>query len=82
MASVFTASIEPVNGRAYIYGAHLGTDEAVARKCCEDLMALCFDRHGGPMTVRTIGLIKDGALFDVFDGDGWDSDDPLDREFD
>lgn len=79
MVSVFRATIETADGKGFFaHGFHLGTDEAIARKCAEDLMSLSYY----PAVVKTVSLVKDGALFDVFDGKAWDSDNPLDRPAD
>jgi hypothetical protein len=60
----FILSIEPVAGPTYRHGFHLGTDEAVARKFAEDVF--------GALPVRTVALIRDQRIVDVFDGH-WDS---------
>lgn len=69
MSSTFTLSIEPIEGRAYQHGYHLGTIESVARKCAEDIY-WSKRKSGG---VRTVALMRDRKIFDVFDGE-WSSD--------
>ena len=60
----FIASIEVVDGRSF--RASAGTDEAEARRlCAKFLIAL--------RNVRTVGLLRNGLLVDVFDGE-WMTD--------
>ena len=84
--SPFLASIETFDHGTFTYGFHLGTDERVARQLCEDLIRLAHFK-GRSCRVRTVGLMRDGALFDTFDG-AWLSvmldrmyAEELDREF-
>lgn len=58
---IFTMSIEPLEGSTYWHGFHLGTIEKVARDCVED--------HWKAGGFRSLGLMLDGDMFDVFDGD-------------
>jgi hypothetical protein len=64
-AGQFTLSIEPVEGAVFVHGFHLGTIEKVARDCAADIFAN-RNNYGSP--TRTVALIRDGKLFDVFDG--------------
>lgn len=67
--SVFVLSIEPVEGETYQHGYHLGTDVALARK----IAAEEFHRLNATGTwTRTVGLIRDAKLVDVYDG-AWSS---------
>jgi len=67
--STFTLSIEPTNGAAFQHGFHLGTDEAVARGIAEERFA---GRNAYGLHTRTVALVRNGRLFDVFDG-AWSS---------
>ena len=66
MSDTITMSIEPIDGPAYQHGFHLGTIESIARQIVEETFAARRD-------VRTIALIRDRRILDVFDGT-WDSD--------
>lgn len=65
--SPFILSIEPTEGKSFQYGFHLGTIEPIARGCAEDI----FKNYtkGGKITIRTVALMRDGKMFDCFDGD-------------
>lgn len=67
MAATYTLSIEPINGTAYQHPYHLGTIEAVARDCAANHIF-----HAPKM--RTVALILNGKIFDVFYGDKWHSE--------
>jgi hypothetical protein len=67
----FTASVEFGEGQSFQYPWHLGTIESIARQCVEDIYAR---RLGAKALVRTIALVFDGHIIDVFDGDDWQSD--------
>jgi hypothetical protein len=68
----FILSIEPVAGPTYRHGFHLGTDEAVARQIAEETYRSLRRHPGTVCAVRTVALIRDERLVDVFDG-RWDS---------
>ena len=74
--SVYTISIEPVDGETFKYGYHLGTDERVARFEVEGMFVRrtwWIGQGYGNVEVKTIGLWHDGKLVDVYDG-SWNSD--------
>ncbi len=71
----FTMSIEPLEGSTYQHGFHLGTIEGVARQVVESHW-----KAGVVERFRSLGLIRGGNLFDVFDGE-W-ANDRADRAFD
>jgi hypothetical protein len=72
--TTFTLSIEPTEGTAFQHLYHLGTDEAVARYCAEDIFGHRQWYQGrGRVTIRTVALMRDGRMFDCFDGQ-WASD--------
>jgi hypothetical protein len=71
----FVLSIEPTEGKTFQHGYHLGTDERLARKIAEETFTA---RNGAAinhpsMWTRTVALMRDGRLFDTFDG-RWASD--------
>jgi hypothetical protein len=70
MANPFLISIEPVEGPSFRHGFHAGTIEPVARKLVEDMFR---GRNARGDWTRTIALMRDGKLFDTFDG-RWASD--------
>jgi len=63
--AVFTLSIEPTEGRAFQHGFHLGTIETIARREAEDRFN---GRNASGLYTRTVALIRDGRIVDVFDG--------------
>lgn len=63
--STFTLSIETDRG-TYVHGYHLGTDEGIARTFDVEIFAHRFPRQG--TYIRTVALMRDGKVFDVFDG--------------
>jgi hypothetical protein len=86
-ASVFCLSIEPVNGKTFVHGYHLGTIESVARQIAEKTFRTrnklhpFTDHARNSYTTRTVALIRDGKLFDIYDGT-WASEGWEDREDD
>ena len=74
MASTFTLSIEPTEGPSFVNGFHLGAIEAVARKEAEDRF---HGRNAWGLHTRTVALILDRRIFDVYDG-RWSSESGFD----
>jgi hypothetical protein len=73
-ASVFTLSIETTIHPAFQAPYHVGTDERIARQCAEETFQnRKWFADYGRVTIRTVALMRDGRVFDVFDGD-WMSD--------
>lgn len=73
-ASVFTLSIETTIYPAFQAPYHVGTDERIARLCAEETFTnRKWFAHCGRVTIRTVALMRDGHMVDVFDGD-WASD--------
>lgn len=67
-ATPFTLSIEPCNRPVFLHGYHLGTDPKVARQFAEEI----FTRHHDSGTsLYTVALMRDGQMFDVYDGRDW-----------
>ncbi len=66
MTKPFVLSIESLDGEVRIHGFHLGTDEAVAREIAAEMW-------GSTRELRTVALMRDGRIVDVFDG-RWSSD--------
>jgi len=66
----FTLSIEPIQGKAFQHGFHLGTIESTARLCAEDVF---HSRNANGLPTRTVALIRNRKLFDCYDGK-WSSD--------
>ena len=62
----FLLSLESLDGAVRRHGFHLGTQEGVARRIAEEAF-------GARRDLRTVALMRDGRLFDTFDG-GWSSD--------
>lgn len=71
-SSPFILSIEPVNGEAFRHGFHLGTDLEVARKIAVEGFA-ARNKLGGDYVTRSVALIRDEKIVDVFDGK-WSSE--------
>ncbi len=63
--STYTMSIEPVDGPSFINGFHLGTIESVARDLCVERF---HGRNAADMPTRTIALIRNRRIVDVYDG--------------
>ena len=61
-----TLSIEPIGKPTYQHGFHLGTMEAMARQLAEEQFYARQD-------IRTVALIRNRRILDVFDGK-WLSD--------
>lgn len=68
--STFTLSIEATAGQSFQHHFHLGTIESVARDCAADIFRA---RVRNSLPVVTVALIREGRIFDVFDG-RWNSD--------
>lgn len=64
--SPFTLSIEPVQGKSFIHGFHLGTVEGVARQCAAEQF---HGRNRNGAFTRTVALIRDNKLVGVYDGE-------------
>lgn len=62
----FTLSIEPVGGKAYQHGFHLGTDETIARQLAEEIYTH-YRGNKAPNGVLTVALIR-GKFWAVYDG--------------
>lgn len=75
----YTLSIEPTSGPAFQHGYHLGTDLKIARDCAASIFnarnssPLSADHKGRTMATRTVALILNGRIVDVYDGQ-WQSD--------
>lgn len=65
-SSTFVLSIEPTDGKSFVHGYHLGTDEAVARAIAAERF---HGRNSCGMHTRTVALIRNGRLFAVYDGE-------------
>ncbi len=65
MTRPFTLSIEPLNGKAFQYGFHLGTDERLARQIAEEKFH-ARNKHGMPTV--TVALLRNGKMVDCYDG--------------
>jgi len=74
MPSTYQLSIEPVDGATFRHNFHLGTDFRVA---CNVAVDIFHNRKWWPrvgnVTVRTVALILNDKVVDVFDGE-WASD--------
>lgn len=72
--STYQLSIEPVDGATFRHNFHLGTDLRVARNVASDIY---FNRKWWPrvgdVKVRSVALILNDKIVDVFDG-RWASD--------
>lgn len=70
----YVLSIEPIQGRAFIWPFHLGTDIALAKKLAEEKFAarnaspLAHDTDGHVMATRTVALFLSNRIVDVYDG--------------
>lgn len=69
--SVFVLSIESTPGQSEQYGFHLGTDDRLARQIVEEKFRW---RVHNNVPVVTMALKRNGKIFDVYYGDGWQSD--------
>lgn len=63
--SPFTLSIEATDGVAFQHGFHLGTYERVARSIAVERFT---GRNAYGLATRTVALMRDGRIVDVFDG--------------
>jgi hypothetical protein len=71
--SPFTLSIEPREGEPPIqHGFHLGTDPELARNIAKEIF---HSRVRARLPVLTVALMREGRLFDCYDGRSWSSDD-------
>jgi hypothetical protein len=68
--TTFLLSIEPMEGKAYRHGFHLGTIESIAREIAVEKFQV-LNANGKP--TRTVALIRGGRMFDCFDGK-WSSE--------
>jgi len=66
----FLLSIEPCLGDSYMHGFHLGTCEDVAREFAKEI----FRRVNSQTCLYTVALMRDGKVWDVWDGSEWASD--------
>lgn len=67
----YTLTIEPVEGKTYQYGFHLGTDIDLARSLIEEKFNAA-NTHPNGSRVRTMALWQGGRIVDVYDGQ-WSS---------
>jgi hypothetical protein len=67
---IYTLSIEPCNGPTYLHGFHLGTHEHLARQFAEEM----YKRINAERGCFTVALIRNGHMWDTFDGRDWFSD--------
>lgn len=65
----FTLSIEPSNGPVRLHPYHLGTDGAIAR----DFARMIWARVNRAEGCQTVALMRDGKLYDTWDGMAWQS---------
>jgi len=79
MTQPFILSVEPYEGPTFQYGYHLGTDLALAKKIVEDKFharnrsSYATDLDGRMMQTRTMALIRNRKVVDVYDG-RWSSE--------
>ena len=66
MVSCFVLSIEPQTGRSFRHGFHLGTDLRVAREIAVEYFVA--------NAAKTVALMRDRKIFDLFDGREWSRD--------
>lgn len=78
-AEPYTLSIEPIDGKTFLHGFHLGTDLRLAKQIAEEKFRarnsspVEKDLDGRTMKTRTVALKQGGKLVDVFDGE-WASE--------
>ena len=66
----YLMSIEPTGERSFLNGAHLGTNERIARQLCEERF---HGRNKAGMPTATVALLDAKRhIVDVFDGE-WSS---------
>ena len=65
-----TLSIEPMEGKSYQHGYHLGTQLELAKQIAVDRFNV-LNKSGNP--TRTVALIRGGKIVDCYDG-RWSSD--------
>lgn len=70
MPLTYSASVETDAG-TYQHGYHLGTIETIARACVWDISKM---RPKNGTHIKTVALIFDGRIIDVFDGKEWMSE--------
>jgi hypothetical protein len=59
--TTFTLSIEPVEGKTFQHGFHLGTIESTARE-------IAVEKFHARNATKTVALIRGRKLFDCYDG--------------
>jgi hypothetical protein len=65
---MFTLSVEPKIACTFTDGVALGEREELARKAAEfNLIA----RRAGGLETNTVAIMRDGKVFDCFDGNSW-----------
>lgn len=69
--SPFMLSIEPVEGKSFTHGFHLGTDERVARDIAKEAW---HARNKQNLPTVTVALMRDGKIFDCYMGDRWQNE--------
>lgn len=77
--STFTLSIETTEGQSFQYGFHLGTQEPLARQIAEEKFHARV-KHNMPTV--TVALLRNGRMYDCYDGRCWFSDLGMDDECD
>lgn len=65
----FLMSVESTHGNATVHGFHLGTIESIARQIVEEKFHAMLRNN---MPVRTIALIRNRRIVDVYSGE-WES---------
>lgn len=78
---VYCLSIEPIDGKTFRHGFHLGTDLVVAKKIAaekyhqrnEAAKTRATDLNGHCMWTRTVALFFGNKMVDVYDGQ-WSSE--------
>ena len=67
----FILSIETVEGKSFVHGFHLGTDERLARQIAEEKFRA---RVADNLPVVTVAIVRNYKMVDCFDGRDWFSE--------
>ncbi len=74
MAQTFTLSIETTEGKSFINGFHLGTQEPLARQIAEEKF---HARRNNGLPVVTVALLLGNKMVDCYDGQWFNDQGPL-----
>lgn len=71
MPKSITLSIEPIDGDAYEYGFHLGTDVILAKHIAAEKF---HGMNSSGDAIRTVALFQGAIMINCYDGVSWSGD--------